>query len=540
VRDALSFLVEEDLIDEDVAKFLYLRHKCKRDLYWLGTKVLGYKGDRVDPSFHQWFCKELDVEQDTLFLLPRDHTKSTWGIAIKVTQDVLRDPNISILLASLTSSLSIKRLDVIKKQLEDPTLTTLFPDFLSPNPSLDVKSQTSFFRNVNWKQNEITVIRDLRRAEATIETTGVEQTITGRHYERIYLDDIIDYQTVVSEVKTESALQFFKYIVPMIEPIRGVLRIYGTRYDPADLYGWLIDKVSGEEVDFPIDMRIINREVKETFETFKQYQPIMKSEFNKRKVYDKESGEEKTFIYQYYNDELLAKKRNIMESDFIFFCQFFNRIEGVDEKVFPPPYRETDALPEGLDYYLTVDPAFKVSKRSDFTALVVCGYNKSDAIYIAEAIRLKGDPTLLLNTMYELYDRYEFKVGGIESGAWGESLEWNLEYARKELGREKLPIIPLKLKFEAGAKDTRIRGLSVYFKSGSIVLRSGLDDLKREMLRYPGNSRSKDDLLDALSMQRELISWKRNEVREEREYVRQRQTWREAMGVSRERKAVAF
>ena len=511
VVDALAYLVDEDLIDEDTAKFLYLRHKCKRDLYWLGTEVLGYSGSRVDPSFHAWFCKELDVEMDTLFLLPRDHTKSTWGIAIKVTQDVLRDPNISILLASLTSSLSIKRLDVIKQHLEDPALTTLFPDFLSPNPSLDAKSQTSFYKDVNWKQNEITVIRDIRRAEATVETAGVDQFITGRHYERIYLDDIIDYQTVVSEVKTEGALKFFRYIVPMIEPTKGVLRMYGTRYDPADLYGWLIDKIEGEEIEFPIEMRVINREVKETFEVYNQYQTLGKRDFNKVKVYDKESGEEKVFIYSYYNDDLLEKKRNIMESDFIFFCQFFNRIEGIDEKVFPPPYKETDALPEGLEYYLTVDPAFKVSKRSDFTALVVCGYGKGQPIYVAEAKRLKGDPTLLLNTMYDLYDRYGFKVGGIEDGAWQETLEWALEYARKEMGRERLPIVPIKLKFEAGAKDTRIRGLSVYFKNGSVVLRSGLDDLKREMLRYPGNSRSKDDLLDALSMQKELISWKRNE-----------------------------
>ena len=70
--DGLAYLRSIDLIDEDTAKFLYLRHKCKRDLYWLGTEVLGYSspqvdktGKRVDPSFHTWFCKELDVEVDT-------------------------------------------------------------------------------------------------------------------------------------------------------------------------------------------------------------------------------------------------------------------------------------------------------------------------------------------------------------------------------------------------------------------------------------------------------------------------------------------
>jgi hypothetical protein len=52
--------------------------------------------------------------------------------------------------------------------------------------------------------------------------------------------------------------------------------------------------------------------------------------------------------------------------------------------------------------------------------------------------------------------------------------------------------------------------LSYFFKRGAVVLSEGLDDLKNELYRYPGNSRSKDDLLDALSMQRELIAWRKD------------------------------
>ena len=507
----LKHLVTLAVIDELMARFCLRRYLCRHDLFFLGTVILEYNtlkvdptGKRVDESFHHWFCNELSVEEDTLFLLPRDHTKSKWGIAIKVTQDVIRNPNQSILLGSLTSSLSIKRLGVIKKHLEHKNLAPLFPEFLSPNPELDAKSTSSYYKSIKWQKDEITVVRDSTRAEATVETAGADQYRTGRHYERVYLDDIINEQTVCSEVKSERTMEFVKYMIPMINPVGGIMRMYGTRYDPADLYSWLIDKINAPEDDeFSIGMRVINREVVEDYETFIKYQPIGKREFNRKANLGK-----KAFIYSYYNPELLEKKRAWLESDFIFYCQYWNRIEGIDERCFPPPYTELETLPDGLTYYMTVDPAFKPSKQSDYTAIVVCGYKEhGDKVYIAEAIRLKGHPEYLLNKMYDMYDRYGYRVAGMEDGAWQDTLAWAFEHAAKQEGREQLPIRPIKLKREAMAKDNRIRGMSYFFKKGCVILREGLEDLKKELNRYPGNTRSKDDLVDALSMQRELIAW---------------------------------
>lgn len=530
----LRHLVKLDLIDEPIAGLCLLRSLCRRDLFYLGTKILGYKGPRVDPSYHQWFCDELSVEEDTLILLPRDHTKSTWGIAIKVTQDILRNPNQSILLGSLTSSLSIKRLSVIRRHLERRELTTLFTDILSPHPEKDTKSSSSFYKDIKWQRDEITVMREVTRAEATVETAGVDQYRTGRHYERIYLDDIINELTIVSEIKSERALEFVKYMVPMINPQGGVIRMYGTRYGPSDLYSWLIDKIRAEiDDEFAISMRVIHREVMEEFETIKAFQGMTKREFNKRRVWDKREQKWKAFIYGYYDMELLEKKRAWIESDYIFYCQYWNRIEGVDERVFPPPYREVSAVPDGLTYYLTCDPAFKPSKQSDYTAFVVCGYGDGK-IYVVEAIRQKGDIRKLLDTMYDLYKKYKFRVAGIESGAWQDIIAWVIDYTRKMEGWDRIPLKPLKLSREANAKDNRIRGLSYFFKNGKVVLREGLKDLQKELVRYPGNTRSKDDLLDALSMQRQLIPWGAKK-KEEPTWERPKETWRDAVFNSRKK-----
>jgi len=495
----------------------------------LGTKVLGYKGKRLDPVFHKWFCKELSKDVSTLFLLPREHTKSKWGIEIKVTQDILKNPNWSILLASATSKLSKDRIRVIKKHLTHPTITTLFPDIVSKNPDIDSKSFSSRYKDIVWREDEILVMRDVYKMELTVETAGVDQFKTGRHYDRMYIDDIIDGDTVLSEAKSEHALRFLKELIFMINP-GGLQFMYGTRWGAGDLYGWVIDKIHTEDPEDPhrIDWRVVHREVLEDKDTFDKW--CSGNEFNKRSIYWKPDGKWKAFIYDFFNQKVLESKRAFCESDFLFNAQYFNKIVGKDEQVFPPPYTETQEFPADLDYYVTVDPAFVPSKRSDFTAIVVCGYNKGDKIYIAEAIRHKGQPEELLRLLYDLYGKYTYKVAGMEDGAWQNIMQWALEYVRKQLGFDRLPIIGIKLSKESGAKDKRIRSLSFFFKQKAVVLREGLKDLKQELSRYPGNTRSKDDLLDALSMQKELISWHRKKDTDEpikQKVISRKKTFRE-------------
>lgn len=515
-------MLDVGVISELVAFFFLMRFLCNYDLYFLGTRVLGYKGKRVDKLFHRWFAEVLSDERSGLFLLPREHTKSKWGIEIKVTQDILRDPDQSILLASATSEMSKKRLGVIKKHLSHSTITTLYPDIISPNPELDSKSHSSTYRDIVWREDRILVMRNTYKMEYTVETAGFDQYKTGHHYDRMYIDDIIDGDTVLSEAKSEHALRFLKELIFMINP-GGIQRMYGTRWGAGDLYSWVIDKCNEEDVEDPyrIDWRVIHREVLETEVTFKKwYSDIakrygfnLKKEFRKRKTYLKDKGEYRAFIYSFFDCKTLDSKQAFTESDFLFYAQYFNKIVGKDEQVFPPPYLERQSFPDGLVYYLTVDPSFVPSKYSDFTAIVVCGYGDTieteGKIFIAEAIRHKGTPEELLKILYDLYDAYQYKIAGMENGAWQSIMNWTFEYARKQQGREKLPITGIKLSFETGAKDKRIRSMSYFFKQNAVILREGLKDLKQELSRYPGNTRSKDDLLDALSMQKELVSWRR-------------------------------
>ena len=528
-------LLQRGVISDLMAFFFLARWLCRNDLYFLGTKILNYGTRRVDPLFQRWFCDVLSEEKSKLILLPRDHTKSTWGIAIKVVQDVIKNPSWSILVASKTSSLSCHRLSVIKRHLSDSPLPILFPEIICKNPEREAMSKSSRYKDILWKNNEIQVLRDSQQMECTIDTAGIGQVRTGWHYNRMYLDDLIDDDTVLSDTESENALRFEKLLIPMlIDEPKGIIRQYGTKWGAGDLYDWVKGRISGEDSDeAPIKWDLIHREVVEDFETFYSYTPITKEEFEQRLSKDYSREVERAFIYSYFDDGKLQEKRSHADSDFYFYANYFNKIVGEDALVFPPPYNEVDEFPEDLEYYLTVDPAFKISRYSDYTAVVVCGYNRGPNIWIAEAIRMKGAPDELLDVLYRMYGYYGLKSIGMEDGAWQSMYQWILEHARKQEGRERLPIRGLKMGNVMEAKDKRIRALSYFFKNGAVKLKRGMVDLKRELARYPGNTRSKDDLLDALSMQREMVSWRRDEEKEAKIYERPRETYRKAFNLGR-------
>jgi len=494
-----------------MAFYFLARYLCRNDLYFLGTKILGYEGNRVDPIFHQWFCNVLSDDISSLILLPRDHTKSTWGIATKVCQDIVKNPNWSILLATKTVEMSQQRLGVVKNHLEVSCLPTLFPEILSPTPQTDSMSKTSRYRNIVWKADKIRVLRSSQQMEFTVETAGIGKALAGHHYDRMYLDDLIDGDTVLSDVESERAMRFESELIPMKIDPGGLIFQYGTKWGAGDLYDWIVDRINADEdSEDKLDWRFIHREVMEEREVFEKYSEVDNAEFERRMVYDNDDAKWKGFIYSYFNEDILDTKRSEAGNDFFFTAQYFNKIIGKDRLVFPPPYREMhqDDFPKDLDYILTIDPAFVPSKTSDFTALVVCGYNDENKIYVAEAIRNKANPAELLEALYGLYRKYDFRVGGMEKGSWEIVMEWVLEYARKEQGLPRLPLTGIQVQNTKDAKDSRIRAMSYFFKVGAVVLRYGLDDLKRELGKYPGNTRSKNDLVDALSMQRKLRSWK--------------------------------
>ena len=508
-RTLLKTLTEQGVISNLAAALFYLRWRCRNDMYYLGTKILGYRGERVDPKFHGWFCKELqdDAFLFNLYLLPRDHTKSTWGIEVRVTWSILKYPNRARLLGSLTQGMSETRLGIIKYHLSNPTITTLFPDIVWEQPELEAKRN----RKIKWTRTEIRVKREVVRIDETVEVAGLGKNITGKHYDEIYLDDVINETNVATEDQREKVITWWRMLQPIASP--GCLfYIYGTRYDLFDLYGHLLDlKEQGL-----LGLKVIHRAIKED---------------------DK-------FIYSYYNEQRFQEKINAMNSPWVVQCQYWNDPNPEEDRLFKPPFPHYIKLPKGeYEWVCTVDPSFTISQQADNTGISVCAYPKDSKltegiqVFIELAIRAKLTIVQLFHKLYSLHARYHFDFLGVEKGAWQNALKDMFEYIVNQEGLKSLPIRDIQTPNVIDAKHQRIAAVAGYFEKGIASIRREKDTegqnpfefengvLCKEMYYYGSNTRQKNDVLDSLSMQTLVHDWGIPLARPIAKQVRRREKW---------------
>jgi len=226
---------------EKAAYDLFLKWKCLTDLYFLGSEILGLKNEHrnkkplLDPKFHRWLAYVLSLEDDKLILVARGHLKSRW-VKVRIIQDVLANPNIRIGLYSITNEKAQSMLDDIKRGFATPLLIRLFPETI-PMPGK---------RYASWQKcnaNELTIKRDLDMGnppeENQIEAYGVGSTITGKHFDRHYYDDIVDKDTVRTMSQIQKTRDWFSYSQAILEP-GGSETVTGTFYHYADLYNTAI------------------------------------------------------------------------------------------------------------------------------------------------------------------------------------------------------------------------------------------------------------------------------------------------------------
>ncbi len=106
------------------------------------------------------------------------------------------------------------------------------------------------------------------------------------------------------------------------------------------------------------------------------------------------------FFAQYYNDPNDPGSERITSDKFQYYNQRFLRKEGSnwyfkDKK---------------LNVYAAVDFAFSLSKKADFTAIVVIGIDCDGNIYVLDIDRFKSDKTLdYFKHLANLHSRWQFK-----------------------------------------------------------------------------------------------------------------------------------
>lgn len=459
--------------DQQSATTLFMRWKCLTDLYYLGAKVLGLEKateggrPRLDPVFHRWVASKMQTNKDLLMLVPRGHMKSTWA-KVKVVQLVLQKPNIRIGLFSRTSSLVEEQLNDIKVYFQNPTLRQLFPDMVPP-PG---KKYSGWYR---CSANKLTLKRDPSWGripqENQIEAWGAGATITGRHYDVIILDDIINELSCSTPDQIGKVRDWYSYMQSIKDP-EGFELIVGTRYHFADIYG-----------------------------------EIIKNRWFGSRAFVRKAIEDDKPIYSFFTKAMLDKIRR-RQGPYEYSCQYDNNPIPAETQIFPPPYPMFEILPaDEYETYVTVDPAPTVHDYSDETAIVVCSVNRAGILYVRSAIGYRKPPNEVAELVVSTAAKYQAKIVGVEFGlqqALDPLIRMKIaDYERESGKRLNITIEAVKIPRHISKADRVNRTLGAFVRESKIMISDKLKDLMLQMEFFPKGTH--DDLVDALAMQMQTI-----------------------------------
>jgi len=334
-----------------------------------------------------WWTRE-DAKSHQLLLFPRDHGKSRL-IAYRVAWELTKNPTLRILYISATANLAEKQLGFIKGILTSEIYRRYWPEHVNPDEG----------KRTRWTNSEIMLDHPLRRKEnvrdPSVFTGGLTTSLTGLHCDIAVLDDVVVYENAYTgegrnKVKSQYSL------LSSIEGAEAKEWVVGTRYHPADLYNDLLQMVEdqyddkGEKVGEDNIYEIFEKPVEDNGDGTGEFLwPRSQRKDGKwfgfdMKILAKKRGQyldKGQFRAQYYNDP--SDPDNVPVSPDKF--QYYDR-KHIREDNGYTYYRD-----RRLNVFAAVDFAFSLSKRADYTAIVVVGIDAENNIYVLDIDRFRTD-----------------------------------------------------------------------------------------------------------------------------------------------------
>jgi phage terminase large subunit-like protein len=329
-------------------------------------------------------------------------------VAYRVAWEITRNPAIRVLYISSTQNLATKQLTFIKDILTSPIYRYYWPDMVHPDEG----------KRAKWTESEISVDHPKRKAEIvrdpTVFTAGLTTSITGLHCDIAVLDDVVvreNAYTVESREKTRSQYS----LLSSIEGIGAMEWVVGTRYHPKDLYN---DMLTMAVEQYDDDGDIIGEEpLYETFERAVENRGDGTGEFlwPRQQRYDgKWFG---------FDRGELAKKRASYLDKIQYYAQYYNRPSTVENALIKRDwfqyYKQEHLVRQHgkwyykdkrLNVFAAVDFAFSLSKKADYTSIVVVGIDADRNYYVLEIDRFRTDAiSEYFQHILNLHQKWDFR-----------------------------------------------------------------------------------------------------------------------------------
>ena len=353
-----------------------------------------------------WWTRQ-EAKSHQLLLLPRDHMKSAL-VAYRVAWELTKDPTLRILFISSTSNLATKQLKFIKDILTSDSYRLYWPDMVH-------KEET---KREKWTEREISLDHPNRKEESirdpSIFTAGLTSNIVGLHCDIAVLDDVVVTGNAYTEEGREKVKDQYS-LLSSVETVNAKEWVVGTRYHPKDLYSDLIE-MEVEEFDElgnvsnadPL-FEVLERQVESLGDGTGEF------------LWPRQQRSDGRWFG--FDQEVLAKKRAQYLNKVHFRAQYYNDPHDVDSSPIKRDlfqYYDQNYLirrdgkwlfkGERLNVTASIDFAYSLGKKSDYTSIVVVGVDGKMNYYVLEIDRFRTDKiSEYFKRILKLYEKWGFR-----------------------------------------------------------------------------------------------------------------------------------
>lgn len=365
---------------------------------------------RVIGSVHSELCEWLTAEErkpNRLVLMPRDHGKSAYAGYYAVWR-ILKNPAIRVLYLSATANLANKQLKFIKDILTSGVVRKYWPELVNPEEG----------KREKWTETEIAVDHPKRKAEyirdPTVWAAGLTTTITGMHADLIIGDDVVVVDNADTEEGRSKVSRQYSYLASI--GAANVEQLFvGTRYHPQDLYNTLLETVvedfdeEGNVCSTEPFYEVFERQVEDRGDGTGEFLwPKQRTKdgrefgFDQKILARKKAGyvDVGAFYSQYYNDPNHASAGGVPRESF----QYYDRVHLTRSNGYW--YLQG----RRLNVFASIDFAFSLAKKADYTAIVVVGVDANRNYYVLDIVRFKSDQiSEYFKEVLQLHRKWDFR-----------------------------------------------------------------------------------------------------------------------------------
>jgi len=426
-----------------------------------------------------------------LFLLPRGHVKSNLVTVAYTLWEIVRNPNIRILICSHKVPDASKFLMLVRRLIESPRFRLFYPEIR--------KAMGNGNKPVRWSDHAIRVERDSELTEDTVQAAGIGATVTGRHYDLIINDDLVTIESVENSTSIEKTKELHELVESLLDPGAREI-VIGTRYDYDDEYGRIINtpelaeqyEILVSDIVKPQFSHLPMSEWTDEMLVYPTRYTMAKEDY---KSPDGDPTKNKKSVWRVFR----------VQGPYTFNCQNRNNPQDSSRAVFTrEDIQFIPALPEDreYDFFQVTDLSSEQVTRDSFTVIATGAVDDRCNIFITDIFREQCSPMTVIDELIAAQTLNNPRLRpikvGMEPGPYERALKPWLDKAMSNRGVF-IPVSMLPTIQAQKTKEERIRGLQPFVAAGKFYILQTCRNanlLLEELLRFPA-ARLHLDIADA-------------------------------------------